>query len=295
MIVQLNHLQRQPAASTTQEVVDTLYSLLEEGRIEQEQFARLRVQLDWIQYRQNFRECVMATRATSDRPQQFPPLEVHIDTRQVTPGCLRGAILRTMGSADGALPPDLVGVFLEDFRSFRESIAWDFNRLYWHRLKEWEASHRPEDTKGVAGGQSDANHPDCRGRWRSRFLDLGARHGNQETVAGRNFPHGDRRGHGNALRPVPRPVSCARSQQRGTNYYRKLRVLLGDYSLQTLDRSRAAVQGHIDLCSFVVLDALNPIKTLSFLRHKILHVHLTNVYDNLARRRSRCGAIGKST
>src|ERR1035438_1484064 len=33
--------------------------------------------------------------------------------------------------------------------------------------------------------------------------------------------------------------------------------------------------------SFVVLDALNPIRTLSFLRHKILHIHLTNVNDNL--------------
>jgi hypothetical protein len=43
MIVQLNHLQKKSAASTTQEVVDTLYSLLEEGHIEQEQFARLRV------------------------------------------------------------------------------------------------------------------------------------------------------------------------------------------------------------------------------------------------------------
>jgi hypothetical protein len=56
---------------------------------------------------------------------------------------------------------------------------------------------------------------------------------------------------------------------------------LGDYSLHSLDRSRAAVQRHIDQCSFVVLEALNPLKTLSFLRHKILHVHLTNVYDNL--------------
>ena len=143
MIVQFNHLQRKPAASTTQEVVDTLYSLLEEGRIEQEQFARLRVQLDWIQYRQNFRECVMATKATSDRTEQFPPLEVHIDTRQVTPGCLREAILRNLAnSADfptpGAANPHREGVFLEDFRPFRESIAWGFNRLYWHRLADWE-------------------------------------------------------------------------------------------------------------------------------------------------------------
>jgi hypothetical protein len=58
-------------------------------------------------------------------------------------------------------------------------------------------------------------------------------------------------------------------------------VLLGDYSLGTLDLSRPAVQQHTELCSFMALDALNPLKTLSFLRHKILQVHLTNVYDNL--------------
>ena len=58
-------------------------------------------------------------------------------------------------------------------------------------------------------------------------------------------------------------------------------MLLGDYSLETLDKSRPAVKDHVDLCSFLVLDAMNPLKTLSFLRHKILHVHSTNVYDNL--------------
>jgi hypothetical protein len=58
-------------------------------------------------------------------------------------------------------------------------------------------------------------------------------------------------------------------------------VLLGDYSLATLDMSRPAVKDHVDLCSFMVLDALNPLKTLSFLRHKILYVHSANMYDNL--------------
>ena len=70
-------------------------------------------------------------------------------------------------------------------------------------------------------------------------------------------------------------------QERGTDYYPKLRVLLGDYSLATLDMSKPAVEDHADLCSFLVLDAMNPLKTLSFLRHKIMQVHSTNVYDNL--------------
>jgi hypothetical protein len=33
--------------------------------------------------------------------------------------------------------------------------------------------------------------------------------------------------------------------------------------------------------SVIALDALNPLKTLAFLRYKLLYVHLTNVYDNL--------------
>src|SRR5258708_31710966 len=56
---------------------------------------------------------------------------------------------------------------------------------------------------------------------------------------------------------------------------------MGDYSLATLDMQRPAVNEQADLCSFLVMDALNPLKTLSFLRHKIMQVHSTNVYDNL--------------
>src|ERR1700733_10503441 len=66
-----------------------------------------------------------------------------------------------------------------------------------------------------------------------------------------------------------------------TSYYTRLRVLMGDYSLETLDMSRPAVKEHLHLCSFLALDALNPLKTLSFLRHKILYIHPTNMYDNL--------------
>jgi len=70
-------------------------------------------------------------------------------------------------------------------------------------------------------------------------------------------------------------------EERGTGYYPRLRFLLGDYSMPTLDRALAAVAAHGELVSVIPMDALNPLKTLSFLRFKVLHVHLTNVYDNL--------------
>jgi len=294
MILQLNHLQRKPAASSTQEVVDTLYRLLEEGQIEQEQFARLRVNLDWIQYRQNFRECVMATRLGSDPRGQLSPLEVHIDLRQVAPGTLRGEILRTMGS-DEARSPECGCVYLEDFRSFRESIAWGFNRLYWHRLADWEAFTGRGYEQALPGGKSDANHPaavaDCVADFWTLLRDLESRKQLPEELFVLEIGVGMGKRSGLWMDRFR-----ALDEERQTKYYPRLRFLLGDYSLATLERSRPAVKNHLALCSFVVLDALNPMKNLAFLRHKILHIHLTNVYDNLpdeefARRDGRLYAV----
>ncbi|HSD29383.1 MAG TPA: hypothetical protein VLL75_18915, partial [Vicinamibacteria bacterium] len=73
----------------------------------------------------------------------------------------------------------------------------------------------------------------------------------------------------------------ALDEERDTSYYPRLRFLLGDYSLPTLDRAMAAVAPHRSVVSVIPLDALNPFKTLAFLRYKVLYVHLTNVYDNL--------------
>src|SRR5262249_26586970 len=64
-------------------------------------------------------------------------------------------------------------------------------------------------------------------------------------------------------------------------YYPRLRFLLGDYSMPTLDRALSAVERHRELVSILAMDAHNPLKVLSFLRYKILSIHLTNVYDNL--------------
>ena len=69
--------------------------------------------------------------------------------------------------------------------------------------------------------------------------------------------------------------------QQSTGFYPKLRFLLGDYSPATLDTALAAVGPHAPACSVIPIDATNPFKTLSFLRFKMMFVHLTNVYDNL--------------
>src|SRR5688572_31406472 len=70
--------------------------------------------------------------------------------------------------------------------------------------------------------------------------------------------------------------------EKGTSYYSRLKFLLGDYSPSTLDTALAAVGPHAPICSVIPIDATNPFKVLSFLRFKILFIHLTNVYDNLS-------------
>src|SRR5205814_6490826 len=60
-----------------------------------------------------------------------------------------------------------------------------------------------------------------------------------------------------------------------------IRFLLGDYSMPTLNRAMDTVRDHRELGSFLAVDALDPFKSLSFLRYKVLSIHLTNVYDNL--------------
>jgi hypothetical protein len=275
MILQLNHFNGKAAAATTQSVVDTLYQLLEEGAIDQAQFSRLNVQLDWIQYKQNFREMVSASQSSGPET----GMELRIDTRQVTPGALRAEMVRAMktASSDGH---DRDSLPLEDFKSFRQSIAWEFNRLYWSCLHDWEIATGKGYEHALPGGKSDGNNDeaitDSVDEFWKLLRDMETRKQLPAEVLILEIGVGTGKRCGMFVEKF-REVD----QQRGTDYYPRLRVLMGDYSLATLDLSRPAVKEHIELCSFLALDALNPLKTLSFLRHKILYIHSTNMYDNL--------------
>jgi hypothetical protein len=289
MILKLNHLQGKAAGATAQDVIGTLYSLLEEGHIEKDQFASLQIELDWIQYKQNFREVVIATQACNAQGRPVKIMDMRVDARQVAPATLRADMLRALARANPDRSPYATEdapqeepdrLPLEDFQSMRTSIIWEFNKLYWTRLKDWEHATGKSYEQALPGGQSDGHQPqaiaDSVGDFWTLLRDLDAKKQLPAEVFVLEIGVGTGIRCGlwlNKFRQLDR--------LRGTNYYPKLRVLLGDYSLATLDMSRPAVGEHADLCSFLVLDALNPLKTLSFLRHKILQVHSTNVYDNL--------------
>lgn len=284
MILQLNHLPRKPSGDSARVVIDALQLLLEQGHLEPSQFANLRIHLDWIQYRQNFREAVTAMPRTGERGENLPCMELHVDLRRVAPETLQGEMLRALTPANPGLARPAGGqdgkLLLEEFASFRSSIAWQFNRLYWQRLLDWERSTGKSYEQALPGGKSDANHPAAVADGVADFWTLLQDLQKRNQLPAEIFVleigvgMGTRAGLWlNRFRQL--------DHERGTQYYPRLRFLLGDYSPATLERSRPAVKGHLEQCSFMVLDALNPMQTLSFLRHKILHIHLTNVYDNL--------------
>jgi hypothetical protein len=280
MNLQLNHLNSK-AAAITPVVVEALHKLVEDGQIDAAQFAGLQVQLDWIQYKQNFREMVTVSRigrATGDaRP---PALNMRIDTRQVTPENLRPEMMRAMAAAVDPEKSAADRLALEDFKSFRQSVAWEFNKLYWGHLGEWEKMTGKGYQEALPGGKSDGNREEAVADSVADFWTLLRDMETRKQLPAEIFILEIGVGSG---------IRCgmfinqfrALDQQRGTRYYPRLRVLMGDYSLERLDMSRPAVNEHIHLCSFLALDALNPLKTLSFLRHKILYIHSTNMYDNL--------------
>src|SRR5207253_8517487 len=141
------------------------------------------------------------------------------------------------------------------------------------------ASVRPRLRGGAAERSIRRQRSGRGGRRGRRLLDAPGRARQARPAAGRNLRARDRRGLGYPRRALARPLQ---SDRRGT----RDRVLSAaelpppDYSLPTLDHAMSAVEAHRDVVSMIATDALNPLRALSFLRYKILYVHLTNVYDN---------------
>ncbi len=270
MILKLNHLNAK-ATAATEAVIESVYAMVAAGTLDKGQFARLQIELDWIQYKQNFREVVAATRGYSCGT-PGPLMDIHVDTRQVVPERLSQDLAQAFGAADR--------VFLEDFKSMRRSIVWEFNRFYWRHLLAWEHATGKGYDQALPGGGSDGHNPLAIADDVEEFLDLLT-----DLRAKNQLPpevHLLEIGVGSGSR-------CAQwldqfqavDAKRGTEFYSLIHFNMGDYSNDTLDKARPAVAKHIDRCRFIPMDAMNPIKALPQLRHKVMQVHLTNVYDNL--------------
>jgi len=277
MILHVNHLQPDRTALTSS-VVSSLVTVAGEGQVPRRILDNLSVHLDWVQYKTNFREAVTVRRATKGED-LCPWIEVGVDLRQVRQDTLKEEFIQALNEA-AADSTSRKRVYLEPFTPMRCSIIWTFNNLFWHHLPLWEKASGRGFEKALPTGQSDANHPVAIADSVADFWTLLKDLENQKQLPAEIFVLEIGVGTGkraavwlNRFRDLDR--------ERGTQYYPRIRFLLSDYSVTTLDAAQQTVKDHRELASFLAVDALDPFKSLSFLRYKVLYIHLTNVYDNL--------------
>ena len=253
--------------------------------------SRARVVCDWVQYRNNFRDVVdiRPILASHDRNSEVTPvalaavvteeqMEVAIDLRRSGEVELKDFTRELMRAGSASGNPSRV--YLEPWLVTSASIIWDFNALYWKALDVWEQATGQPYEKTLPGGESDARNRDAVrdmitslfGLWDSLaarnalpeelyVVELGPGNGNQAKTWLDEF--------------------VALDQEHGSDYYRRLHYLMGDYSPHVVELARAAVADHAQHVSAFVLDATQPLTALGFLRYKIFLVYISNVYDNL--------------
>jgi hypothetical protein len=289
VIVHINHIsqsrkpksgQRSAQSEMAGLVTGSLLSLVEDGVLDSRLAPSLRIHLDWIQYKTNFRDPVIVRRTTNPQGQTLPLAEIAIDLRQADAGTLQLDLARAVTSlAAPEANPD-AHVYLDEFRPYRDCLIWTFNRLFWRHLGDWEAASGKGFEAALPGGSSDANHPqavsDSVADFWTLLRDLDARGQLPAEIVGLEI------GVGSGARAAAwLDRFKVLDEQCGTAFYSRLHFILGDYSPTSLERALAAVAHHGGHASGVPLDALNPFKSLTSYRFKVMYVHLTNVYDNL--------------
>lgn len=290
MIVHINHIsqskkakgnQRSPQSELASLVTGSLLSMVEDGVLDARLAPSLRIHLDWIQYKTNFRDPVIVRRTTNPQGQILPLAEIAIDLRQADAARLPDDLARAVRSIGAG--PESSGynhLYLDEFKPYRDCLIWAFNRLFWRHLGDWEARSGKGFEAALPGGTSDANHPqavhDAVADFWTLLRDLENRNQLPQEIVALEI------GVGSGARAAAwLDRFKALDEQCGTNFYSRLHFILGDYSPTSLERALQAVRHHGDHASGVPLDALNPEKSLTKYRFKLMYVHLTNVYDNL--------------
>jgi hypothetical protein len=290
VIVHINHIapsskvrsgERSPQSALAGLVTGSMMSLVETGILDPGLAPSLRVHLDWIQYKTNFREPV-AVRRTADSQGRFLPLaEIAVDLRQADATRLPEDLARAVRSLSPSAGTNPDGhLFLDDFRPYRTCLIWDFNRLFWSHLAEWEAASGKGFEAALPAGSSDANHPeavaDSARKFWTLLKELEAKGGVPAEIIGLEI------GVGTGARAAAwLDRFKAIDEAAGSGFYARMHFILGDYSPTSLERALAAVAHHAGHVSGVPLDALNPYKALTQHRFKVMYVHSTNTYDNL--------------
>jgi hypothetical protein len=290
VIVHINHIapskkkvagQRSPQGDLAGLVTGSMMAMVEEGILDAKLAPSLRVHLDWIQYKTNFRDPVVVRRTADSTGRPLPLAEIAVDLRQSSADRLPEELaraVRSLGDAPDANP--LRHVYLDEFKPYRDCLLWDFNRLFWRHLSDWEEASGKGFEAALPAGSSDANHPDAVATSAREFLDrlqaLEAKGQCPQEIVGLEI------GVGTGARAASwLDKFKAFDAEAGGTFYPRMQFLLGDYSPTSLERALAAVAHHEGHVSGVPLDALNPVQALGAYRFKIMYVHSTNTYDNL--------------
>jgi hypothetical protein len=158
MIIHVNFLPK-PGDTGASEVIASLAGLLDQGRLDGDVLSRLRLHLDWLQYKANFREPITVRHASGARGEPTALAELAIDVRRVRPERLADELARAIASV-GAAEREVAGrAVLEDWTPLSRSAIWQFNRLFWQRLTDWEHQSGRGFEAALPSGRSDANHP----------------------------------------------------------------------------------------------------------------------------------------
>jgi hypothetical protein len=277
MILHVKHIPTKQTALAAS-AASTLVTAVGEGQVHSRTLENLNVHLDWLQYKTNFREAITLRRAVRGE-EVLPWIEVGVDLRQVQQDSLKEEFVRTLNDVTDPAA-SRKRIYFEPFCPVRSGLIWRFNDLFWQHLPLWERAAGHGFERALPGGTSDANHPEAIADAVADFWTLLKDLDSHNQLPAEIFVLEIGVGTGQRAAAWMDGFRTL-DRERGTQYYSRLRFLLADYSMPTLNRAMETLREHKDLASFLAVDALDPFKSLSFLRYKVLSIHLTNVYDNL--------------
>src|SRR5262245_45521618 len=109
MILHVNHIapggaEAAELSERSAEVMRTLLGLIAGGAVEPRLVPSLRVHLDWVQYRANFREPVLVRRAADRSGGPLALAEVAVDLRRVESATLNAALMRALAGVGSDVP-----------------------------------------------------------------------------------------------------------------------------------------------------------------------------------------------
>ena len=276
MLVQVNCLKQHKSVDLGA-VLSTICAETERSRLDP---AQLRISLDWLQYRKNFRPPIDARRYLYSDGAPCGVGEIAIDVRRANSTDIAPALAGAMEHLAQSGADDGGRLVLEEFCRPSQSLIWAFNRTFWQQLSAWELTFQRGFLSALPGGVSDGTNPAF---WQDRLTafmdvldDLDRRSLVPEEIYVLELGVGT--GHQAKIWLDTFDALCA---ERGRDYGRRVRYLMSDYSHDVLQVARRAVDEHGEQVSCLNVDASDPLNAFSFLRYKVLFVHSCNLYDNL--------------